>query len=351
MTAAAAFLFLGPFTGKRPSQLPAAHDPPWTMWAGPIILGGLGIFFGIIPEWVSAHMIQPAIWAFHPAREEVTLTLFHGFNIPLLLSVITLSLGACFYKIRQPLGRLVNRTAKRLPVSTAGIYDRGLHYFLKGAKWITDCLQSGSLHIYLTIIMLVMIAAVLRPRLVRQAVFALQFPDVSEHLAATGLVVLIAVSTIVVAFSGRRLVAIGGLAGVGAGTALIFLIFGAPDIALTQLLVETLTLIILSLILLRLPPLKEARKRPVGRRLVDGAVALSAGGVVASLLMRVLQLPMDRTLTDFFESQSYLLAHGRNIVNVILVDFRSLDTFGEITVVVLAAWAGVALIRKNRGDL
>jgi len=348
MTAAAAFLLLGPFAGRRPLGLPAAKDPPWTLWAGPMVLGGLGILFGIIPEWVSRYMIQPAVWAFHPAREEVTLKLFHGFSIPLVLSVITLSLGALFYRMRQPLRTLVDRTAERLPISAAGTYDRGLNLFLKSAKWITHRLQSGSLHAYLTIIVLVMIAAVLGPWL-GEAIFARQIPDFSTHLAATGLAVLIAVSTLVVVISTRRLMAIGGLAGVGAGTALIFLVFGAPDIALTQLLVETLTLIILSLILLRLPPLKEAPKRRMARRLLDGVVALSAGGVVTSLLLGVLQTPLDRTLTDFFESRSYLLAHGRNIVNVILVDFRSLDTLGEITVVVLAAWAGVALIQKKQG--
>jgi multicomponent Na+:H+ antiporter subunit A len=137
------------------------------------------------------------------------------------------------------------------------------------------------------------------------------------------------------------------LAGVGSGVALIFLVFGAPDIALTQLLIETLTIIIVSLVLLRLPPL-EGPKAPHlpphhGRRPGAGAGCLIVAPADGSL-----QRPLDRTLTAFFESQSYLAAHGRNIVNVILVDFRSLDTLGEITVVVLAAWAAVALIRKTK---
>jgi multicomponent Na+:H+ antiporter subunit A len=72
------------------------------------------------------------------------------------------------------------------------------------------------------------------------------------------------------------------------------------------------------------------------------------GLLVTSLLMGVGQPPLDRSLTTFYESNSYLAAHGRNIVNVILVDFRALDTLGEITVVVLAAWAGIALIRKPK---
>jgi len=347
MTAVAAVLLLGPFAGRRPSALPDAHDPPWTMWIGPIILGGLGIFFGIIPEWVSAYLIQPAVWAFHPLHEEVLLKLFHGFNIPLLLSLITLSLGAVFYGLRRILGRFVGTVIKRLPLTAAGLYDQGLYFFLKSAKVITNRLQNGALHTYLTIILLVMVASALWPW-AQHAAFAPQTPTIPLHMAALGLTVLTAVSTLVVVISQKRLMAIGGLAGVGAGTALLFLVFGAPDIALTQLLIETLTLIIVSLVLLRLPPLEEFKTRGTYRRVMDGVLSLGAGGVLAALLMGVLHLPLERDLTAFFETHSSLAAHGRNIVNVILVDFRGLDTFGEITVVFLAAWAGVALIRKTR---
>jgi multicomponent Na+:H+ antiporter subunit A len=115
------------------------------------------------------------------------------------------------------------------------------------------------------------------------------------------------------------------------------------------LLVETLTLIIVSLVLLRLPPLEAAARRRVGRRVVDGLLALGAGTIISALLLGIVQMPLDRSLTAFYETSSYLAAHGRNIVNVILVDFRALDTLGEITVVVLAAWACVTLIR-NRGE-
>jgi multicomponent Na+:H+ antiporter subunit A len=132
--------------------------------------------------------------------------------------------------------------------------------------------------------------------------------------------------------------------------ALIFLIFGAPDIALTQLLVETLTVVIVSMVLFRLPPIDAVRKRNRARNLFNAVLSLSIGLLVATVLMGVLTVPLDRSLTDFFEDYSYIAAHGRNIVNVILVDFRSLDTLGEICVVVLAAWAGVALMRSRKKE-
>jgi multicomponent Na+:H+ antiporter subunit A len=180
-------------------------------------------------------------------------------------------------------------------------------------------------------------------------------PGGGGPIEAVFLLGLIALATVVVVTARSRLAAIGGLGGVGGGVALTFLVFGAPDIALTQLLVETLTVIIVSLVLLRLPPLKESKKRTAGRRALDAGLSLAAGLLIASLLMGVDQGPLDRSLTEFFENNSYVAAHGRNVVNVILVDFRGLDTLGEITVVVLAGLAGVALIRRpaageNEGD-
>jgi multicomponent Na+:H+ antiporter subunit A len=350
MTAVAAVVILVPFAGRRPPRLPQTHDPEWTMWIGPLVLGGLGILFGIIPEWVSANLIQPAVWALNPKQEGVLLTIFHGFNLPLLLSVITLTLGAVFYGIRRWLGGRISAAVDRLPISAAGAYDRGLYHFMQGAKGITRRLQSGALHTYLTIILWMMVAAVAWPWIHHMAATPQTAPPAGDPGVALGLVALIALSTLVVLVANKRLMAIGGLAGVGAGVALIFLVFGAPDIALTQLLIETLTVIVVSLVLLRLPPLASAKQRSRGRRAMDGALALGVGTVMAALLLGVLKLPLDRSLSAFFEAESYLTAHGRNIVNVILVDFRSLDTWGEISVVVLAAWAAVALIRPTKGQ-
>jgi multicomponent Na+:H+ antiporter subunit A len=174
---------------------------------------------------------------------------------------------------------------------------------------------------------------------------AFVFPEIDIPMVAVGLCSFILAASGVVVTTRRRLTAIGGLGGVGAGVALVFLIFGAPDIALTQLLVETLTVVIVSMVLFRLPPIDAVQKRTRLRKWMNAVLSLCIGLLVTSFLMGVLQMPLDRSLTDFFEANSYIAAHGRNIVNVILVDFRSLDTLGEICVVVLAAWAGVNLIR------
>jgi multicomponent Na+:H+ antiporter subunit A len=123
---------------------------------------------------------------------------------------------------------------------------------------------------------------------------------------------------------------------------------GAPDVALTQLLVETLTVIIVSLVLLRLPHLDARQVALSAGKAWSGILAIAMGALITALILAVNQTDLQRSLTDFFEANSYIAAHGRNIVNVILVDFRSLDTLGEITVVALAGLACYGLIQKRK---
>ena len=106
--------------------------------------------------------------------------------------------------------------------------------------------------------------------------------------------------------------------------------------------------LLVSLVLLRLPGLKARRPAPSRVRIWNGVLAVSIGTLMTALILAVTGTELDRSLTDFFETNSYIAAHGRNIVNVILVDFRSFDTLGEITVVALAGLAGYALIQKRK---
>ncbi len=349
MTAVAAIILITPFLGRRPLMMARICEVPWTMRLGPAVMGGIGVVFGIIPEWVSANLVQPAVFAYHPAREEIRMAFFHGFNLPLLLSMITLASGGLIYWQRIRLRAFIKNSLERLWITTPGIYQGTLDGFLKSAGWFARTFQNGSLHSYLFIILLAMAVIVGWAWLVHIP-SALLIPDIDDAWLAAGLCGFILLASGVVVTARQRLAAIGGLGGVGAGVALIFLIFGAPDIALTQLLVETLTVVIVSMVLFRLPPIDAVRKRARTRKLFNAVLSLGIGLLVTTVLMGVLTIPLDRSLTGFFEEFSYVAAHGRNIVNVILVDFRGLDTLGEICVVVLAAWAGVALMRSRKRE-
>ena len=142
----------------------------------------------------------------------------------------------------------------------------------------------------------------------------------------------------------NRLTAIVSLGIQGFAVALLFVLMGAPDLSFTQFMVETLSVVILALVMTRLR-LSPADHRPPVERTVDALVAGACGVGFGLLLLRVTQGVFDDTLPRFFSDYSYVIAHGRNIVNVILVDFRGLDTLGEIAVVMVAGLAILALIR------
>ncbi len=344
MTAVAGILVLRVFAGRQ--RLPA--EPPKetgvAMWLGPLMLGGLGVFFGTCPDWVGRHLIEPAVVAFHPQADDIHLKLFYGFNLPLLLSAATLALGAIGYAGRRHLRRTIAAAEKRLPITAEAIYARLLDSTADLAAAHTRMIQNGSLQRYLSVIFVFVVLGAGTPLFTAgldfmPAAAAMKIPAVVEILL--GLLMLAALAVVVGARS--RLLAVCGLGVVGACNAMFFLWHGAPDVALTQLLVETLTIIIAALVLLRLPPLPRSRST-IRHRAFNAGLAAAAGGLVAVLLMAAGAGGIDRSVTAFYEAASFVEAHGRNIVNVILIDFRSFDTLGEIVVVAVAGLAGLALI-------
>jgi multicomponent Na+:H+ antiporter subunit A len=146
------------------------------------------------------------------------------------------------------------------------------------------------------------------------------------------------------AASRSRLGSVAAMGVVGFGVALVFLFFGAPDLALTQAIVETLTVVVFLLALLHLPRYDDSTRRPRGR---DLALALGVGGLMTSLVLLATQHQLYPSISGYFLERSVPEAHGRNVVNVILVDFRALDTLGEITVLAVAA-VGVSSLLKLR---
>jgi multicomponent Na+:H+ antiporter subunit A len=347
MTGVAGMLLIGPFlTG------PARHSEPGSeacasMCGGPLILGALGILFGIIPEIVGQYLVSPAVLAFHAHMEQVKLELYHGINAPLMLSVLTLALGVTMYLSRRWVNHLVCRAYDAIGLDASRVYEAAVEGVAVTGRLQNRLLQNGSLHHYFSIVVATFV--LLTGYSYLQGSQVVPDPGMPGLALRQWLLLLAILAAVITVMTTRSvLLAICALGVVGAGIAVIFLAHGAPDLALTQLLVETLTVIIVSIILLRLPGLGSRKTKSGARRAFDATLAVSAGALVTALTLAMLSGPLDRTITAFFESKSYLEAHGRNIVNVILVDFRSLDTLGEIIVVATAGIAGYALIQKRR---
>ena len=173
----------------------------------------------------------------------------------------------------------------------------------------------------------------------------LRSPDVRAYELLIAGVILVA--TLVVTQAQSRLAAVAALGTIGYGIALLYIFFGAPDLAMTQFAIETLTVLLFVLVIYRLPRFASMSSRAA--RVRDAIIAISAGAMMTVLVLVVTASASHTPLTSYFAENSVTLAKGRNIVNVILVDFRALDTLGEIVVLAVAA-AGVYSLLKLRPD-
>ncbi len=345
MLAVAAVVAYRPFWRPAGGAMPhTPHEAPWPMLAGPVILAVLGAFFGLFPGVLQWALVDPTVAALTGgdlhAKE---LKLWAGVNMPLILSAVTVALGLAIYAGHRSLRAALIRATDAGPN-----FDRGWDRFLEGLKalaaWQTRVLQSGQLRSYIFTVfatVLVGLGGTILARGVWQG-----FPDLSGVTwMNVALMALILIGAIMAAITRSRITAIASLGASGIGVAMIFIAFGAPDVAITQLLVETLVVVLVAYALLRLPQLDRPGERDW--RPWDAVLALGVGAVVTVTLLAVLATPFDRRLTTYFETASWPEAFGRNIVNVILVDFRALDTFGEIAVVVIAALSAYALLRTT----
>jgi multicomponent Na+:H+ antiporter subunit A len=225
------------------------------------------------------------------------------------------------------------------------VYERGLATLQRLALGQTRVLQSGYLRYYLVIT----VAAT-----TGLAAFTLwwmggvAWPGFSGsvYFREVALVALTLVGAIIAATSPSRLGAVVALGVTGYAVSLIFLVFGAPDLAMTQFLVESLTVILFVLAFYHLPRFTQISRGST--RLRDAAVALLSGGLITTLVLSAAGVNWFPSIAEFFATNSVPAGHGRNVVNVILVDFRGLDTLGEITVLSAAA-LGVFALLKMRG--
>jgi multicomponent Na+:H+ antiporter subunit A len=272
----------------------------------------------------------------------LNLSLWHGLTPVLLLSVLTLTAVAALYAVRDPIRRL----AWPRSIGADRLFPGVLSMLDATSRAIAPALQSASLRSY--VMAIVVIAGV-----VVGAARATRGPTPRVTLA-TGVQiheVLVVAFIVLGALSAARatssMTAVLSLGVVGYGVALMFLSFGAPDLAMTQFSVETLTVVIFVLVFRHFPKLGGLSPRLVRAR--DAAIAAGFGTVIAALVLFVGTSGTPSRLAGFFLESGPTLAHGRNIVNVILVDFRAFDTLGEITVLVTAAIGVLALLRLAAG--
>jgi multicomponent Na+:H+ antiporter subunit A len=346
MVAVAAVLSFRLFLGRRRPTPRPAHDPGRAMMAGPIVLGALGLVAGAAPGLFGPWLVNPAASALLGQPVGGRLALWHGLTPLLGLSALTVLAGVCLYLAWGRLGPALRAFAPLYRLGPTALYDRAVAGLVPAAARATRAIQHGDLRGYLRTLFLTASLGVLATLALRGG-FA--FPALPPGWPDPRILpaVVLALGAVAAVLSPSLMAAVMATGLVGFATAVLFMVNGAPDLAFTQFAVETLFVAILAAALVRLPIRARAARAPRDRR-VDAAVAASAGAAVALLLLAVLASPFDPRLSDWFGAESVPAAHGRNVVNVILVDFRALDTLGEITVLALAAFSVVAVLRSLR---
>lgn len=352
LVAAAGLVAVKPFLfrWRQPPRQP--HEAPPAMLLGPLLLGLAGLFVGLVPA-VFDQTLGPAMAsAILGRQQEMTLKLWHGVSLEALtvlaLSAVTVSGGvALFFVLRRRMGvaaRLVQRASLIGP-------SRGFEGLLAAlprfATTVTRIVQTPSLRRSVAVTILATVVVTAPSLLLLQTPWShSRIGDIRVHEVVLGALILAGAVLAVVLRS--RLAAVVALGLTGLGIALLFALLSAPDLAMTQIMVESLTVILLALLFTHLPPSPD--RSSGGQRLRDALLAGAAGLLMATFVLAVLPGQFPATTAQFYADRSVPAAFGRNVVNVILVDFRAFDTLGEITVVALAGLGVWALLRLRPGD-
>jgi multicomponent Na+:H+ antiporter subunit A len=347
MFAVAFMVGLKPFIGVAGDTPKRPHEGPLLLWIGPLVLAVLGLAAGLFSSAVHAVVSSPMASAVLGLPVEVTASAVPHAGLPLYLSIATIGLGIIAYLAQHRLRESVASMLAAIGWGPDRGFDQAIRGLLRLSFAVTRVVQNGRLDIYLTVTFVAVALMLLVPMIVYG-----ELPDMPEFpvlLLHEWTIILIAVIGLgAVVYAKDRLTAIVSLGVQGFAVALLFMLFGAPDLSFTQFMVETLSVVILALVMTRLR-LSTSDHRSAREKLLDITVSGSCGAAFGLLLLKVTQLPFDDTLTKFYEAHSLAIAHGRNIVNVIIVDFRGLDTLGEIAVVMVAGLAILALIRVRAG--
>lgn len=349
----------GAFFGPPPTELPhMPKEPPRWMRFPVELLALTCLAVGIMPSLVLggslATAVQGMLGDMAPAY---SLSVWHGFTLPLLMSTLAMLGGVVIYLLLQ---RYLQTSVDGAPMlrrfNSARIFEAVMvTVSWRWARLLEGLLGTRRLQPQLRLMVLVTLVAGALPLLAsHESLFGSLLPArVDPPLLLVWLVGMACAVGAAVQAKYHRLAALMMLGGAGLATSVTFIWFSAPDLGLTQLLVEIVTTVLL-LLGLRWLPKRLPQQEPLlgvrvgGRRLTDLVLALLAGGGVAALAYAVLTRPIPQRISSYFLEHALPEGGGRNVVNVILVDFRGFDTLGEISVLGIVALSVYALLRRFR---
>jgi multicomponent Na+:H+ antiporter subunit A len=333
----AAGLVSGVLPFRGPPSARDAHEPPWPLWFPPLMLALSGVVAGLVPSVMNAPL-SAAVESITRSPAGVSLAIWHGFSPALLLSALTLAGVAVVYIARDGIRNRGWRPAQ----GTELLYTAAVSALDRSSAVIARPLHSGSLRSYVMVIV-AWTMVVVGAALIAAPGFGAPTLETSIRIHESIVVLVIVAGAIAATVAKSTMAAVLSLGVVGYGVAMTFLMYGAPDLAMTQFSVETLTVLIYVLVFRNFRSLGPLSSRLI--RVRDASLAAGTGILIGALVLLVSTQETAPELREYFAEFARTLGHGRNVVNVILVDFRAFDTMGEITVLATAAIGVRALLR------
>ena len=332
-----------PFFGELPSAYSKLHLPYKSMWIPPLILATLGLIFGLIPGLTGNLLSYQTANSIFAADTEMHLAIWHGFNTVLILSLATLGAGTFVYFINKPSEAKVKRVENLDRISPQRIITGYANDIVRFADWFSNFFHNGYLRSYHMKIIL-FAEALLIYKLWQSGPIQIDFDNLTPLTIYEVAVVIILLGALVIVISTpSRLTSVVAMSVIGYCICLMYVFYSAPDLAMTQFTIDTLSTVLFVLVLYKLPSfLNLASKR---ERYRDSIVALGFGAILSIIALKVLYEPIQTQTSDFYGENAYILAKGKNVVNLILADFRGIDTMFETVVLGIAALGVYSLLK------
>lgn len=335
------------FGGELTTETPKVpHEAPFGLLAPAIVLAGITVTVGLFPNLVSQAILEPAVLAVSGVQYNVSIYHWHGIGPGLWIKVFIIAAGLFLYWHLDTLRAVIARVPNAInAISSNRFYDWALPATLSGALKVTNAHMTGRLRDYNLFVMLYVVLVVGGTIFFKDAlrINIDSFSPVAAYEVILGIV--LAGAAIGVVFAKGRLAATVSLGVAGFMVAFFFALFRAPDLVLTQLIIETVTLALLLMAFSRLPKYLDESSTPATTKIANGVVAISVGVMAALLTMIGHSSRFYESIAYYFIENSYEFGGGTNAVNVVLVDFRGLDTLGEAVVLGIAGLGVYAMIK------
>jgi len=339
------------FGGELTTETPKVpHEAPFGLLAPAVVLAGITVTVGLFPNLVSQAILEPAVLAVSGVQYNVSIYHWHGIGPGLWIKVFIIAAGLFLYWHLDTLRAVIARVPNAInAISSNRFYDWALPATLSGALKVTNAHMTGRLRDYNLFVMLYVVLVVGGTIFFKDAlrINIDSFSPVAAYEVILGIV--LAGATIGVVFAKGRLAATVSLGVAGFMVAFFFALFRAPDLVLTQLIIETVTLALLLMAFSRLPKYLDESSTPATTKITNGVVAISVGVMAALLTMIGHSSRFYESIAYYFIENSYEFGGGTNAVNVVLVDFRGLDTLGEAVVLGIAGLGVYAMIKLALG--